>query len=70
MTVNLLHISSNDLKNGLWFAEMSFNSCSGKSWALDISYFIAQVMLKFTENSGMTFAKIRQSSTRNLPKRK
>ena len=36
---------------------MSFNSLSGKSKALDISYILAQVMLKSTENSGMTFAK-------------
>ena len=37
---------------------MSFNSLSGKSKALDISYILAQVMLKFTEKSSMTFAKI------------
>ena len=37
---------------------MSFNSLSGKSKALDISYILAQVMLKFTEKFGITFAKI------------
>jgi hypothetical protein len=36
---------------------MSFNALFGKSKALDISYILAQVMLKSTENSGMTFAK-------------
>ena len=54
MTVNLLHISSNDTKNDLCFDGMSFSSFSSKSLALDIFYFIAHVMLKSTKNSGMT----------------
>jgi hypothetical protein len=37
---------------------MSINSRSGKSRALDISYFLPQVMPKFTKFFGMTFAKI------------
>jgi hypothetical protein len=37
---------------------MPINSRSVKSRALDISYFLAQVMPKFTKNFGMTFAKI------------
>jgi hypothetical protein len=45
-------------KNGLCSAGMSINSRSGKSRALDISYFLAQVMPKFTNFFGMTFAKI------------
>ena len=36
---------------------MSFNSRSGKSRAIDMSYFLAQVMSKFTYNFGITFAK-------------
>ena len=36
---------------------MSFHSRPGKSRALDMSYFLAQVMSKFTGNFGMTFAK-------------
>ena len=37
--------------------EMSFHSRRDKSQALDMSNFLAQVMPKFTENSGMTFAR-------------
>ena len=37
---------------------MLINARSSKSRALDISYFLAQVMPKFMKNFGMTFAKI------------
>ena len=37
--------------------EMSFHSRRDKSQALDMSNFLSQVMPKFTENFGMTFAK-------------
>ena len=37
--------------------EMSFHSWSDKSRALDMSNFLAQVMPKFTEYFGMTFAR-------------
>ena len=37
--------------------EMSFHSRRDKSQALDMSNFLAQVMPKFTENFGMTFAR-------------
>jgi hypothetical protein len=47
LKVNPLHIWSNDIKNDLCSAGMSINSRSGKSRALDISYFLAQVMPKF-----------------------
>jgi hypothetical protein len=36
---------------------MALNALFGISNALDISYIIAQAMPKFTEKSGMTFAK-------------
>ena len=47
--------------------KMSFNALSGKSKALDISYILAQVMLKSTEISGMTFAKKGHIERLNLP---
>jgi hypothetical protein len=59
LKVNPLHIWSNDIKNGLCSAGMSINSRSGKSRALDMSYFLALFMPKFTENVGMTTAKNR-----------
>ena len=37
--------------------EMSFHSRRDKSQALDMSNFLAQVIPKFTENFGMTFAR-------------
>ena len=37
---------------------MVLNALSGISNALDIFYIIAQAMSKFTEKSGITFAKI------------
>jgi hypothetical protein len=58
MKVNPLLIWSNGIKNGLCSAGMSINSRSGKSRTLDISYFLAQDIQKFTKNFGMTFAKI------------
>ena len=44
-------------KNGLCSTGMLINSRSGKSQALDMSYFLAQVMLKFMKKIGLTFAK-------------
>jgi len=48
---------NNDTKKDYCFAGMLTPSWCGKSRALDMSYFVAQVMPKFTENFGMTFAK-------------
>ena len=44
-------------KNALCFVGISLNSRSGKSQALDMSYIVAQVMLKFMKKFGRTFAK-------------
>ena len=49
---------NNDIKKDYFFAGMLTPSWCGKSRALDISYFIAQVMLKSMENFGTTFSKI------------
>ena len=53
------HVQSVDsFPSGLCFAGVLIHFRSGKSKALDISYILAQIMLKFKENFGMTFAKI------------
>ena len=48
---------NNDKKVTFVLPEISFHSRRDKSQALDMSNFLAQVMPKFTENFGMTFAK-------------
>ena len=48
---------NNDIKKDYCFAGMLTPSWCGKSRALDMSYFVAQVMPKFTENFGIPLLK-------------